>query len=179
MSHRRRSSRSASAPPTGASSPSGMNPAAATSPAHAGRPVREKTSTPSATVCIHDPRFETRAADQMSAKFRERSGRSDARATRQGYRGRPRWRPGEQNYLSSFTLRRGRRANHQTLAIVATRPRAAAGLAILRERSDMPLTLPVSSPQHGVQRISGPEPLALRRTADRGRWLIDGDHQLV
>ena len=40
-------------------------------------------------------------------------------------------------YLSSLTLRRGRRANHQMLAIVASTPRAAAGLAILRERSDM------------------------------------------
>ncbi len=59
----------------------GMKAAAATRPVQAGWSVRAKTSTPSATVCIHDPMFETRAADQMSAKFRERSGRRDARAT--------------------------------------------------------------------------------------------------
>ena len=38
-------------------------------------------------------------------------------------------------YLPSFALRRGRRANHQTLTMVATTPNAAAGLAILCERS--------------------------------------------
>ncbi len=86
MSHRRRSSRSASAPPSGANRPIGMNVAAATSPVHAGCPVRANTSTPSATVCIHVPTLETSAADQMRAKFRERSGRSDARATERGYR---------------------------------------------------------------------------------------------
>ena len=36
INHRRRSSRSASAPPSGASSPMGMNPAAATRPVQAG-----------------------------------------------------------------------------------------------------------------------------------------------
>lgn len=41
-----------------------------------------------------------------------------------------------------MTLRLGRRANHQTLAMVARTPNAAAGLAILRERSDMVPTLP-------------------------------------
>ena len=45
-------------------------------------------------------------------------------------------------YPSALCLRRGRRANHQMLAMVASTPRAAAGLAILRERSDMPPTLP-------------------------------------
>ena len=45
-------------------------------------------------------------------------------------------------YSSSLTLRRGRRANHQMLAMVASTPKAAAGLAILRERSDMGPTLP-------------------------------------
>ena len=44
--------------------------------------------------------------------------------------------------MSSLTLRRGRSANHQMLAIVATTPRAAAGLAIFPERSDMVTTLP-------------------------------------
>ena len=44
--------------------------------------------------------------------------------------------------MPSLTLRRGRRANHQTLAMVASTPKAAAGLAILRERSDMGPTLP-------------------------------------
>jgi len=41
------------------------------------------------------------------------------------------------NYLVLLALRRGRRANHQMLAIVATTPNAAAGLAILCERSGM------------------------------------------
>ncbi len=40
-------------------------------------------------------------------------------------------------YWSGLILRRGRRANHQMLAMVARTPRAAAGLAILRERSDI------------------------------------------
>ncbi len=143
-----------------------MNPAAATRPAQAGpaEPVREKTRTPRATVCIHDPRLETRAADQMRAKFRERSGWSEARATDQGYRRSQAARLGAAGafpgpylagfspltrptcraspYLSSFTLRRGRRANHQMLAMVASTPKAAAGLTILRDRSDMTLTLP-------------------------------------
>ena len=40
-------------------------------------------------------------------------------------------------YLSSLCLRLGLRANHQMLAMVASTPKAAAGFAILRERSDM------------------------------------------
>jgi hypothetical protein len=59
----------------------GTKAAAATSPVQPGWSVRAKTSTPSATVCIHEPTLETRAADQMSAKFRDRSGRSEARGT--------------------------------------------------------------------------------------------------
>ena len=81
ISHRRRSSRSAKAPPSGASSPMGMKAAAATRPVQAGWSVRAKTRTPRATVCIHEPTLDTSAADQMSAKFRERSGRSEARGT--------------------------------------------------------------------------------------------------
>jgi hypothetical protein len=56
-------------------------------------------------------------------------------------------------YLSSLTLRRGRRANHQMLAMVATTPSAAAGFAILRERSDMGLTIPASTE---ARDLSGP-----------------------
>jgi hypothetical protein len=55
-------------------------------------------------------------------------------------------------YLSSFTLRRGRRANHQMLAMVARTPKAAAGLATLRERSDMALTLPGGPDDRAVRR---------------------------
>ena len=63
----------------------GRKAAAATRPVHPGWSVRANTSTPRATVCIHEPMLETRAADQMSAKFRERSGRSEARGiARQG-----------------------------------------------------------------------------------------------
>src|SRR5580704_17449924 len=86
MSHRRRSRRSASAPPSGANRPMGMKAAAATSPVQAGCPVRAYTSTPRATVCIHVPTLDTNAADQMRAKFRDRSGRSEARATERPYR---------------------------------------------------------------------------------------------
>ncbi len=39
-------------------------------------------------------------------------------------------------------FRLGRRANHQMLTMVARTPNAAAGLAILRERSDISVTLP-------------------------------------
>ncbi len=45
-------------------------------------------------------------------------------------------------YLSSLIFRRGLRANHHTLAMVASTPTAAAGFTILRERSDIPATLP-------------------------------------
>jgi hypothetical protein len=48
-------------------------------------------------------------------------------------------------YLSSLTLCRGRSANHQMLTMVATTPNTAAGFAILRERSDMGLTIPAST----------------------------------
>lgn len=48
-------------------------------------------------------------------------------------------------YLSSLTLRRGLRANHHMLTIVATTPSAAAGFAILWERSDMRMTIPGSA----------------------------------
>ena len=41
------------------------------------------------------------------------------------------------DYLSSLCFRLGLRANHQMLAMVASTPKAAAGFAILRERSDM------------------------------------------
>src|SRR5665213_966221 len=58
-------------------------------------------------------------------------------------------------YLSSLTLRRGRRANHQMLAIVARTPRAAAGLAILRERSDMQVTLPGPPDNGAIRRCGG------------------------
>ena len=59
----------------------GTNAAAATSPVHSGSWVRDVTTTPRATVCIHEPTLETRAADQTRAKLRERSGLSD-RSTR-------------------------------------------------------------------------------------------------
>ena len=55
INQRRRSSRSARAPPRGASSPMGMKAAAATRPVQAGWSVRAKTRTPRATVCIHEP----------------------------------------------------------------------------------------------------------------------------
>ena len=44
---------------------------------------------------------------------------------------------GPVGYWSSLCLRLGLKANHQMLAMVASTPRAAAGFAILRERSDM------------------------------------------
>jgi hypothetical protein len=46
------------------------------------------------------------------------------------------------SYSSTWCFRLGLKANHQMLAMVASTPSAAAGLAILRERSDIPLTLP-------------------------------------
>src|SRR6202453_2008678 len=44
---------------------------------------------------------------------------------------------GGSDYCSDFPLRRGRSANHQILAMVASTPNAAAGFTILRERSDI------------------------------------------
>ena len=59
-----------------------------------------------------------------------------------------------------FAFRRGLRANHQILAIVTSTPRPAAGLAILRERSDMASTLP--GPARGLgPLIRDPEPDAV------------------
>src|SRR3954469_6033049 len=68
--------------------PMGMKAAAATMPVHVFFPVTSVTRAPTATVCIHDPTFETRAADQMRAKFFLRSGCSDENATPGGYGGR-------------------------------------------------------------------------------------------
>ena len=51
-------------------------------PVHVLLPVASVTRAPTATVCIHDPTLETRAADQIRAKFRLRSGWSDESATR-------------------------------------------------------------------------------------------------
>ena len=50
-------------------------------PVHAGWSVRAKMRTPRATVCIQVPTLDTRAADQMRAKLRDRRGRRDASAT--------------------------------------------------------------------------------------------------
>src|SRR3954453_8643007 len=69
----------------GAKMPMGMKAAAATMPVHVLFPVASVTSAPTATVCIHDPTFDTRAADQISAKFFRRSGSSDDSATHRGY----------------------------------------------------------------------------------------------
>src|SRR5579872_3457097 len=77
MSHQRRSSRSARAPPTGESTPIGMNTAAATTPLHRGLWVRCVTTYASTTDCIHEPTLETNADDHTSAKLRDRSGRSE------------------------------------------------------------------------------------------------------
>ena len=66
----RRGMRSARAPPTGASRPIGRNAPAATSAAQLACPVREITRAPTATVCIHEPTFDTRLADHSNAKFR-------------------------------------------------------------------------------------------------------------
>jgi hypothetical protein len=67
MSHRRRSSLSASAPPTGARTPMGMKAAAATRPVHSGLCDRVVTTTPSATVCIHEPTLDNSADIHTSA----------------------------------------------------------------------------------------------------------------
>ena len=56
----------------------GRKAAAATRPVHRAWPVSSVTSTPTATVCIHEPMLETSAALQTRAKSRWRSGRSDA-----------------------------------------------------------------------------------------------------
>src|SRR5436309_3090654 len=61
--------------------PMGMKAAAATMPVHALLPVASVTRAPTATVCIHDPTLDTRAADQMRAKLRLRSGWRDESAT--------------------------------------------------------------------------------------------------
>ena len=65
--NRRRSRRSAKAPPTGESSPVGRKVAAATSAAHRLFPVTTATSDPTATVCIHVPTLETRLAEKSRA----------------------------------------------------------------------------------------------------------------
>ncbi len=70
----RRGTRSASAPPSGASSAVGTKPAAATSPAHPAFPVDVVTRMPTPTVSIHVPMFETNAPAQSSAKRRCRNG---------------------------------------------------------------------------------------------------------
>ena len=93
MSHRRRSRRSASAPPTGDSTPTGTKAAAATMPVHSGLCDRSVTTMASTTVCIHEPMFETKAAVHTSAKFRERRGRSDVSTAFRGYRRRARLPP--------------------------------------------------------------------------------------
>ena len=76
----RRGRRSASAPPTGDSTPIGRNAPAATSTAQVACPVSEITSAPTATVCIQDPTVEMRPAVHSSVKARRRNGRSEARA---------------------------------------------------------------------------------------------------
>jgi hypothetical protein len=62
----RRGSRSASAPPTGDSSPIGRNAPAATSTAQVAWPVSVMTSAPTATVCIQDPTVDMRPAAQSN-----------------------------------------------------------------------------------------------------------------
>lgn len=62
----RRGRRSASAPPTGDSTPIGRNAPAATRTAQVACPVSEMTSAPTATVCIQDPIVEMRPADHKS-----------------------------------------------------------------------------------------------------------------
>src|SRR5437588_11317613 len=58
-----------------------MKAAAATIPVQVLLPVAAVTRAPTATVCIHDPTLETRAALQIRAKLRWRRGRSDENAT--------------------------------------------------------------------------------------------------
>ena len=65
--NRRRSRRSASAPPTGDSTPVGRKAAAATSAAHRLLPVTTATREPTATICIHVPTLETRLAENSRA----------------------------------------------------------------------------------------------------------------
>ncbi len=75
----RRGRRSASAPPTGDSRPTGRNAPAATSTAQVACPVSDPTRAPTATVCIQDPTVEMRPAVHRSVKARRRNGRSEAR----------------------------------------------------------------------------------------------------
>ena len=76
--------------------------------------------------------------------------------------------PGQRrsDYLSGLCLRLGRRANHQMLAMVASTPRAAAGFAILRERSDIPVTLP--GPAGEPSAVIRARPRRVRRSGFRG-----------
>src|SRR5829696_3586366 len=78
----RRSTRSAIAPPIGPMRPMGRKAAAATNAVQPASPVRTATRSPTATVSIQVPTFETRAAAQTRAKLRWRSGRSDAQPAR-------------------------------------------------------------------------------------------------
>ena len=75
----RRGRRSASAPPSGASSAVGTNPAAATSPAQPAWPVAVVTRMPTPTASIHVPMFETKAPAQS-----EREASVPERAERAG-----------------------------------------------------------------------------------------------
>ena len=52
-----------------------------------------------------------------------------------------------------MALRRGRRANHQMLAIVTRAPTAAAGVAIFRERCDMGENLAAGCMQRWVRTV--------------------------
>src|SRR4051812_41091390 len=70
----RRGTRSASAPPSGASNAVGTNPAAATRPVQPALPVAVVTRMPTPTVSIHVPMFDTNAPAQRSAKRRCRNG---------------------------------------------------------------------------------------------------------
>ncbi len=90
---------------------------------------------------------ERRRPDECEVPRSERAQRGQGHrsrlpAVRCGQAGAPPPSAPERGYSSPLCLRRGRRANHQMLAMVARTPNAAAGLAILRERSDMGLTLP-------------------------------------
>ena len=67
ISQRRRSRRSASIPPSGASRPIGRKPAAMTKAVQNGLCWSRVTKVPRATVCTQLPTFETRAEDQTSA----------------------------------------------------------------------------------------------------------------
>ncbi len=84
-SHERRSRRSAITPPTGDSKPMGRKPAAATRPVQPGWPVRAVTRIPTATVCIQVPTLDRRAAVQINAKLRWRSGAREVGTTDPAY----------------------------------------------------------------------------------------------